>query len=88
MIGEVGAGPVRWRWGRQRTRLGAAAQAVGIAQGAPTRRRLRHASGASSASRSTSSRGIQFKLADMETSTAAARELLYKACAMADRATP
>ena len=32
--------------------------------------------------------GIQFKLADMETSTAAARELLYKACAMADRERP
>ena len=29
--------------------------------------------------------GIQFKLADMETQTAAARELLYKACAKADR---
>ena len=29
--------------------------------------------------------GIQFKLADMETRTAAARELLYKACAKADR---
>jgi len=28
---------------------------------------------------------IQFKLADMETGTAAARELLYKACALADR---
>ena len=32
--------------------------------------------------------GIQFKLADMETKTAAARELLYKACAMADRNEP
>jgi alkylation response protein AidB-like acyl-CoA dehydrogenase len=32
--------------------------------------------------------GIQFKLADMETATAAARELLYKACAMADRNDP
>ena len=32
--------------------------------------------------------GIQFKLADMETRTAAARELLYKACAMADRGEP
>ena len=32
--------------------------------------------------------GIQFKLADMETRTAAARELLYKACAMADRNEP
>ena len=32
--------------------------------------------------------GIQFKLADMETRTAAARELLYKACAMADQRHP
>jgi alkylation response protein AidB-like acyl-CoA dehydrogenase len=32
--------------------------------------------------------GIQFKLADMETRTAAGRELLYKACAMADRGEP
>ena len=31
---------------------------------------------------------IQFKLADMETRTAAARELLYRACAMADRDDP
>ena len=31
---------------------------------------------------------IQFKLADMETGTAAARELLYKACAVADRGEP
>ena len=31
---------------------------------------------------------IQFKLADMETGTAAARELLYKACALVDRGTP
>jgi len=29
--------------------------------------------------------GIQFKLADMETRTVAARELLYKACAKIDR---
>ena len=32
--------------------------------------------------------GIQFKLADMETRTAAARELLYRACAAADRNEP
>jgi len=32
--------------------------------------------------------GISFKLADMETRTAAARELLYKACAMADQNHP
>jgi alkylation response protein AidB-like acyl-CoA dehydrogenase len=29
--------------------------------------------------------GLQFKLADMQTRTAAARELLYKACAKMDR---
>ena len=32
--------------------------------------------------------GIQFKLADMEIKIAAARELLYKACAMADQGHP
>ena len=32
--------------------------------------------------------GIQFKLADMETRTAAARELLYRACAKIDRHEP
>ncbi|MGH2984233.1 MAG: acyl-CoA dehydrogenase family protein, partial [Solirubrobacterales bacterium] len=32
--------------------------------------------------------GLQFKLADMQTRTAASRELLYKACAMADRGDP
>ena len=32
--------------------------------------------------------GIQFKLADMETQCAAARELLYQACAKVDRADP
>ena len=31
---------------------------------------------------------MQFKLADMQTRTAAARELLYKACALADRDDP
>src|SRR5256714_10093146 len=33
-------------------------------------------------------RAIQFKLADREPGTAAARELLYKACAVADRGEP
>ncbi|MGZ5316601.1 MAG: acyl-CoA dehydrogenase family protein, partial [Solirubrobacterales bacterium] len=32
--------------------------------------------------------GIQFKLADMETKTAAARELLYRAAAKAERSEP
>ncbi|HEY3186672.1 MAG TPA: acyl-CoA dehydrogenase family protein [Solirubrobacteraceae bacterium] len=72
----------------ERTRLGAAAQAVGIAQGATdyalTYARERVAFG----SPILDLQGIQFKLADMETGTAAARELLYKACALADRSDP
>jgi acyl-CoA dehydrogenase len=72
----------------ERTRLGAAAQAVGIAQGATdyalAYARERIAFGAPILDL----QAIQFKLADMETGTAAARELLYKACALADRSDP
>src|SRR3954454_14279367 len=72
----------------ERTRLGAAAQAVGIAQGATDYAahyaRERIAFGKPIADL----QGIRFKLADMETGPAAARELLYKACAMADRGEP
>jgi alkylation response protein AidB-like acyl-CoA dehydrogenase len=67
------------------SRLGVAAQAVGIAQGATdyaaAYARERRQFGQPIAS----FQGIQFKLADMETRTAAARELLYKACAKVDR---
>jgi acyl-CoA dehydrogenase len=72
----------------ERTRLGAAAQAVGIAQGATdyaaqyARERIAFGEPINAL------QGIQFKLADMETRTAAARELLYKACAKADRREP
>ncbi|MEA2286585.1 MAG: hypothetical protein QOJ21_2628, partial [Solirubrobacteraceae bacterium] len=72
----------------ERTRLGAAAQAVGIAQGATdyaaayARERIAFGKPINAL------QGIQFKLADMETRTAAARELLYKACAKADRGEP
>jgi alkylation response protein AidB-like acyl-CoA dehydrogenase len=69
----------------ERTRLGAAAQAVGIAQGATdyaaAYARERVAFGRPIAEH----QGIQFKLADMHTRTAAARELLYKACCLAER---
>jgi len=69
----------------ERTRLGAAAQAVGIAQGATdyasTYARERITFGKPIHQH----QAIGHKLADMETGTAAARELLYKACAMADR---
>ncbi len=72
----------------ERTRLGAAAQAVGISQGATdyaaayARERIAFGKPINAL------QGIQFKLADMETRTAAARELLYKACAKADRNEP
>src|SRR5688572_326379 len=70
------------------SRLGVAAQAVGIAQGATD-----HAAAYARERRQfgrpiADFQGIQFKLADMETRTAAARELLYRACAKIDRAEP
>jgi alkylation response protein AidB-like acyl-CoA dehydrogenase len=70
------------------SRLGIAAQALGIAQGATDHAvayaRERVAFGKPIAAL----QGIQFKLADMETRTAAARELLYRAAAMADSGDP
>jgi alkylation response protein AidB-like acyl-CoA dehydrogenase len=66
------------------SRLGVAAQAVGIAQGATdyaaAYARERHQFGKPI----TEFQGIQFKLADMESRTAAARELLYRACSKVD----
>jgi alkylation response protein AidB-like acyl-CoA dehydrogenase len=67
-----------------RSRLGVAAQAVGIAQGATD-----YAAAYASERRQfgkpiAAFQGIQFKLAEMETRTAAARELLYRACAKVD----
>jgi len=67
------------------SRLGVAAQAVGIAQGATdyaaqyARERIQFGKPINQF------QGIGFKLADMETRTAAARELLYKASAKCDR---
>jgi len=88
VIGEVGRGLSVALGTLERTRLGAAAQAVGIAQGATD-----YAVGYARERRQFGKainefQGIQFKLADMETRTAAARELLYKACAMADQGHP
>ncbi len=70
------------------SRLGVAAQALGIAQGAADyaaayaqeRRQFDKPIAAFQA--------IAFKLADMETQCAAGRELLYKACAKVDRHEP
>jgi alkylation response protein AidB-like acyl-CoA dehydrogenase len=88
VIGEVGRGLAVALATLERTRLGAGAQAIGIAQGA-----LDYAIGYANERLAFGEpiiemQGIQFKLADMQTRTAAARELLYKAAAMADRGEP
>jgi alkylation response protein AidB-like acyl-CoA dehydrogenase len=72
----------------ERTRLGAAAQAVGLAQGATDVANAYAKERIAFGKPINALQGIQFKLADMETQTAAARELLYKACSMADRNAP
>src|ERR1700729_4284442 len=88
VIGEVGKGLSVALGTLERTRLGAAAQAVGIAQGA-TDYAVAYARERRQFGKAINEfQAIQFKLADMETRTAAARELLYKACAMADQRHP
>ena len=88
VIGEVGRG-MRVALGTlERTRLGAGAQAVGIAQGAIDYARDYAKERIAFGRPVIDFQATQFKLADMETGTAAARELLYKACAMADRNDP
>jgi acyl-CoA dehydrogenase len=72
----------------ERTRLGAAAQAVGIAQGATDFANAYAKERTAFGKPINELQAIQFKLADMETHIAAARELLYKACAMVDRGEP
>jgi acyl-CoA dehydrogenase len=88
VIGEVGKGLSVALGTLERTRLGAAAQAVGIAQGA-TDYAVAYARERRQFGKPINEfQAIQFKLADMETRTAAGRELLYKACALADRRDP
>ena len=88
LIGEVGSGMRVALATLERTRLGAAAQAVGIAQGATDYANAYAKQRVAFGTPINRLQAIQFKLADMETGTAAARELLYKACAMADRNEP
>jgi alkylation response protein AidB-like acyl-CoA dehydrogenase len=87
-VGDVGRGLAIALATLERTRLGAGAQAVGIAQGATdyanAYARERIAFGVPIHEH----QAIAFKLADMETRTAAARELLHKACLMADHDAP
>jgi acyl-CoA dehydrogenase len=88
LIGTEGRGLSMALSTLERTRLGAAAQAVGIAQGATDYANAYAQERIAFGQPIHDFQGIQFKLADMETRTAAARELLYRACAMADRDEP
>jgi alkylation response protein AidB-like acyl-CoA dehydrogenase len=86
VIGEVGRG-MRVALGTlERTRLGAAAQAVGIAQGAIDYAVAYAKERVAFDKPIIELQGMQFKLADMQIGTAAARELLYRACSLADLA--
>jgi alkylation response protein AidB-like acyl-CoA dehydrogenase len=71
-----------------RSRLGVAAQAVGISQGATDYAAAYATERRQFGKPIASFQGIQFKLAEMETRTAAARELLYRACAKVDGGEP
>ena len=71
-----------------RSRLGVAAQALGIAQGATDYAAAYARERRQFGQPINAFQGIQFKLADMETQCAAARELLYQACAKVDRGDP
>jgi alkylation response protein AidB-like acyl-CoA dehydrogenase len=85
VVGEIGKG-MRVALGTlERSRLGAAAQAVGIAQGAIDHAVAYAKERIAFGKPIIELQGIQFKLADMQTGTAAARQLLYKACTLADR---
>jgi alkylation response protein AidB-like acyl-CoA dehydrogenase len=85
LIGEVNKGMHVALGTLDYSRLGVAAQGLGIAQGA-TDYAAAYARERRQFGKSINQfQGIQFKLADMETQTAAGRELLYQACAKADR---
>ncbi len=71
-----------------RSRLGVAAQAVGIAQGATDYAAAYAQERKQFGKPIAAFQGIQFKLADMESRTAAARELLYAAASKVDALEP
>jgi alkylation response protein AidB-like acyl-CoA dehydrogenase len=88
VIGQVGKGLSVALGTLDHSRLGVAAQAVGIAQGATdyavayAKERIQFGKPINTF------QAIQIKLADMETRTAAARELLYRASVKCDRNDP
>jgi alkylation response protein AidB-like acyl-CoA dehydrogenase len=88
VIGEVGEGFKVALATLDRSRLGVAAQALGIAQGATDYAAAYARERRQFGQPINSFQAIQFKLADMETQCAAARELLYQACAKVDRSDP
>ncbi len=88
VIGEVGEGFKVAMATLDRSRLGVAAQALGIAQGATDYAAAYAGERKQFGKPINAFQGIQFKLADMETQCAAARELLYQASAKVDRGDP
>lgn len=88
VIGEPGRGFKVAMETLDRSRLGIAAQSVGIAQGATdfaanyAKERIAFGKPINRL------QGIQFKLADMETQTAAARELTYRAASLIEAGDP
>jgi alkylation response protein AidB-like acyl-CoA dehydrogenase len=85
VIGEINHGFKVAMATLDRSRLGVAAQALGIAQGATDYAAAYARERRQFGQPINAFQGIQFKLADMETQCAAARELLYQACAKVDR---
>ncbi len=88
VIGEVNGGFKVAMGTLDRSRLGVAAQALGIAQGATDYAAAYAGERRQFGQPINSFQAIQFKLADMETQCAAGRELLYQACAKVDRGDP
>jgi alkylation response protein AidB-like acyl-CoA dehydrogenase len=84
LIGEANEGFKVAMSTLDRSRLGVAAQAVGIAQGATDYAAAYAQERRQFGKPIAAFQGIQFKLADMESQTAAARELLYTACSKVD----
>src|ERR1700716_449501 len=85
VIGEVNEGFRVAMATLDRSRLGVAAQALGIAQGATDYAAAYARERKQFGKPINSFQAIQFKLAEMETQCAAGRELLYQACAKIDR---
>ncbi len=85
VVGEPGEGFKVAMATLDRSRLGVASQALGIAQGATDYAAAYARERRQFGKPINSFQAIQFKLADMETQCAAGRELLYQACAKVDR---